>query len=144
MAIDITHSLREFLISNAAISALVSSRVYTDQAPSGQITSGKLPQIVLELDDADRLRYFEDRNTLARTDLTINCYDDSRSDLVDLMATIRGELDHYRGTLGAAEASTVRGIFFTEDRLQRMHENDGGEWGTFHAELEITVRHVEA
>jgi len=143
MALDITHSLREAISSNAAVSALTSSRVYVDQAPSGNFTSSKVPQVVIVLEESDRLRYFAGVNDLARVEVVIHTYDDRRADLVDLMATIRNEFDHFRGTLGASEASDCRGMFFDEDRIERLEQHDGGEWGMFHGEQDVTIRFAE-
>lgn len=143
MAIDIMHSLRQSMISNAAVSALTSTRIYTEQAPSGNLFSSAMPQIVLVWEESDRLRHFDGVNDLARVEIVIHTYHDVRSDLVDLMATIRNEYDHLRGTVGSSEPADVRGIFFEEDRIERLEQQDGGEFGFFHGEQDITIRFVE-
>lgn len=142
MAVDVTHALRNELISTAAVTAIVSTRIYTDQAPS-ILSSSVLPQVVLEMVDMDRLRHTDGVDHLARAEITIHCWGDVRADLVDLMAAIRNALDHFRGTLGSSETADCFGIFFTETRIERTYLQDGAEYGPFHGEHDVTIRFGE-
>jgi hypothetical protein len=142
MAVDITHALRNKMIGTPAITGTTGTRIYVDQAPS-ILDSAVFPQIVIQLEDMDRLRHTDAVDELARVELTITSYSDERGEMVDLMAAIRNALDHFRGVLGTAERAIVHGIWFIERRLFRERLSAGGEFGPFRGEQDIIIRFQE-
>ena len=84
-------------VTNATVSALVSTRVYAGVTPQGSA----VPKISFSRIFTNRLQKLEGSSDLPATRYQISCFDDDMVGAIALADAVRGALNDYSGATGA-------------------------------------------
>lgn len=105
---DIRPALRAFLLADATIAAVVSTRVYPVKLPQGTNTASLVYNLISEVGDAHN----EGPDGLCSARIQIDAYAPT-ADAADVLArAVKERLFGYRGTMGTGgSAVEVKGVF---------------------------------
>jgi hypothetical protein len=108
------------LTGDAAVAALLGTRVYPEQAPQDGRT---FPLVVYAASDEEVVRSYAGSSGLESRNVTIECAARTYAQAQDLAAAVKAALDGADGVFGGV---TVRG-FFLEDQNDAVETNVAGE-----------------
>jgi len=94
MSVFVEQVLREILIDDSEVAALISTRVYPHRVPQGQ----SLPAVVYTMEETEPLATLTGRGGVA-ANFELICLDDGYGDAKDLAEKVRDALAHYSGTV---------------------------------------------
>jgi hypothetical protein len=130
--VSIESNLYSFLSGKAAVTALVSTRIYPLKLPQGY----SLPAISYQRVSSPRLYALSGTTGRLRARIQLDCWADTYSAVKGLADAVRGELNGHTGTFGSS----------TVDSLTLDAERDGFEEDTevFRVLQEYIISHTEA
>ena len=119
-------ALRSLLISDTDVAALVTARVYPENAPQGVA----LPFIVYTVVSGDHDHHMSAASGNVRLRFQIDCYHRAFTTVRDLGNKVRLALDGYAGTVTTANGSlAVQGILLDSDSNSFRAPDDGSNQG---------------
>lgn len=135
-------ALREVLLANAAVTALVGTRVAVDQFPS-EITA--FPRIVIVTGSKDRGRHSTGADGLCEASVQVNVFADTSQSRAQVAWAVRNALHcHPRGTIGTStRAVDLLSCTLVRDRGDHLWTEDGGQIGTYVRVMEFQVWMLE-
>lgn len=115
--VDIRPGLRAYLLGDAAITALVGTRVYPVIAPQGQINSHLVYHMISNQGD----RHMQGPSGLSRPRIQIDCWSQSFDQASVLGLEVKERLEGFRGlmpwgTNSPQQSVEVKGVFFDSER----------------------------
>tara|TARA_R110002096_G_scaffold187982_3_gene367721 strand:+ start:1565 stop:1987 length:423 start_codon:yes stop_codon:yes gene_type:complete len=102
MSVFIEQALRQILIDNAAVAAVVSTRVFPHDVPQGE----SMPAIVYTLDDSRPIAHLTGRGGVV-ADFDLLCLAEGYGTAKDLAEKTRAALAHYSGEVTPAGADQI-------------------------------------
>lgn len=128
MAGDITAGIRSLLVSKAAITSLVSTRVYNGRLPQ----HATMPAIVYQLISGSHEHHLTGSSNFGQSRIQFDCYDDNNQSSSNAIGeAVRKELTKFRG---AAGTETIDNILAQSPREREEKPQDGSDtWRTVHS-----------
>jgi len=96
LSVDITGSIRTLLLANTSVSALVSTRAYSDVLPQNAAMPALTYSLIVESPN-EHLGGIVD---LSRATIQVDCFGITRSSANALADAVRIAIEMYRGTVG--------------------------------------------
>lgn len=112
MTKDLRPALREFLLGEASIVALVEVRVYPVRLPQGVKLASIVYTRVSGAGDYD----MTGRTGLSRPRMQIDCWAPTANEAASLAILVEDRLDGFRGVMGTDHPVTVQGVFCSDER----------------------------
>lgn len=103
MANHIVKTVRQLLVADATVNALVAGRIMAH--PLEQAAT--LPAVTIQLISSNSSQHMGDASGLAESRVQINCYDDDDTDVTVLADGIFKALNRYSGTVSGQTVSHV-------------------------------------
>jgi len=114
---DVRVGLRAYLLDDAAIAAIVGTRIYPIVLPQGQVQTSIVYTRVSGIGD----NHMEGPSGLSRPRFQVDCWSQSIDTASQLANLVKERIDGFRGTWfwgedSPAEAIVVQGVFFQNER----------------------------
>lgn len=111
------------LKADAAVAALVGSRIYRVVAPP----KSAVPYIVMQRITADHKRHMAAAVGLAAAGIQLTCWDYVPQGAYETAEAVREATDHFRGTMGNAPNTATVGAAFLESEMEDYSPAQHGE-----------------
>ena len=136
-------ALRKILTDNAAVSAVVSSRIYALSVTQGE----SLPAITYQLDTTEPVAVLAGHAGMTNNEFEIRCIAESYATVKDLAEKVRLALDGYSGTVsvtGTDAGDSVEVNWINHDRSadESLSASDGSELPIRIVRIDISMRCV--
>lgn len=128
----------EELADRSAVTALVSDRIYRDEARQ----RSPYPKIVLHRLGTQHWRSMRGHTGVAATLLQIDSLGRTPTSAANTAEQVRLALDGFRGQMGDAPRLQVNSVFLDDEGDDAFDSPDGGERGIFRTRQDYTVWHV--
>ena len=127
------------LTQDSAISALVSTRVYHQFAPSGTA----LPYVTYQRISHDHMRHLTAGSSHAVARYQVDGWAKDTQGADALAEAIREALDNYRGNMGESGDTVAAVSFLESDRDDMVGPSDDAQPKTFRVSLDFSIAHAE-
>jgi hypothetical protein len=117
MSVD--SDLRAFILADAAVAALIGTRLYPAIMPQDPV----LPATTYQWISAIRYPNMDDAGGLSTARVQVDCWSDSKAEALEVFEAIRLALDGYRGAFGSIP---VYGAFLESERESYEPATDAG------------------
>ncbi len=131
-------AMYEELRLNAAVAALVASRIYPVVAPQ----ETDLPYLTIQRIDRPRERHQGGDAKLPHPRIQIDCWAATEFAADQLAEALRGVLDEFSGPLGGGREH-VEHCYLEDDRQEYVPPTDGSEQGTHRVSMDFIVWYRE-
>lgn len=115
---SIESGLRDYLLANADVEALIGNQVYPEEAPDG----AEEPYVVYSLFEVDEPRFLNGTRRYSKTTYEVQCADIDYNAALTLAAAVKKAIG---GTQGNSVTTTLGGVlvimFWAEQPLRRKH-----------------------
>ncbi len=133
-------SLKEFLYASTSLTAEVAQRMF----PAGGVpTKTQLAYITWQTIDDPHTHDQSGASGLENPRFQFDVWADSQYNAKRIFKVLRLELDRFRGEMGGANKTTVRGVFLDTSRDDYLPPDDGTEEGVHRASGDFVVWNVE-
>jgi hypothetical protein len=127
-------AIRSVLINDAGVSAIVGSKVYPQQRPSGKL----LPVIVYQTVFQSINQALEAQSGIRRSRLSIEVMDNAYGDTKDLLKAVEDALIDYSGTVEGEIIHSTR----LESAVDIEESNDpASQFGTYRTIMDFIIWH---
>lgn len=133
-------SVRQFLLSKAVLTAEVGSNI---RPAGGFSTKTPLPYISWQIIDDPHTHDQGGASGLENPRFQFDVWADSQYNASRIFKILRLELDGFRGEMGVADKTTVRGVFLDTSRGDNVPPDDGTEEGVHRASGDFVFWNVE-
>lgn len=141
MAMDAGMACRKLLIDDAAVSALVGTRVRPQKASQ----TDSLPYMIYRVVSGVRSGHFTGSALVNRSLVQIDGYARTEQESVNMVDAVRKELDgRIRTTVTLDGNNLTVSIFLKDERDRLVQSLDGSDDGIYGFQLDFLVLHQEA
>lgn len=128
--------LRTYIIGQASISAVISTRMFLLNAPQGATR----PLVVYRLMGSQPHKLIRNYCGLTTDTFEIDCQSYTDTGAMALKELIRTKLDTYRGTMGSTWVSSCN---MTDESNDYTTDQAGRDKGVYHCLMEFEITHSE-
>lgn len=141
MALDAGMACRKLLIDDAAVAAILGTRI----RPLRANQKDARPYCVYRTISGRRLGHLEGTSLVNRVIIQIDGYCDTEQESVDLVKAIRSELDgRIRTNVTLSGNNLIVSIYLRDERDLPVVTDDGSDDGIYGFQLDFLVLHQEA
>ena len=135
--ITIEEGLKEFLIANAAVNAIISGRIYPNKLPQ----TVTMPALTYQRIDTPRVHSMDSSGATgtAHPRIQFDCWAASYASAKGLADALRGALNGHVGTMGAVNPVTVQCALQADERY-----DDFADAGIMRVTCDFIIWHIEA
>lgn len=128
---DAGNALLEILTDDAAVAAIVSTRIYRYRLQQQEESNDQMPAIVFTLPSGVAQKDHAPQSTNFENHYIIDCYSEDGDVVADLAAAVKDAIDGKKGTFAGVN---VLGLLYDNER-----DLDDGEPEMFRRQVEVTM-----